>query len=170
MASDKWVLAELANLIESCAKGYQDFNFFVPATGIRDFLWETFASHYMEMVKPRAYGQGFSKQEQKAAWYTLHTILRNVLLLLAPLTPFITDHIWEQLYSKSSIHAQKFPKALWSKAYRRYTAPMLAFNREVWKIKEEKNLALRDQLELQVPKGLTPFRDDLIKMHSLVTK
>ncbi len=121
----------------------------------------------MEMVKPRAYGEGFSKQQQKAAWYTLHIVLKNVLLLLAPLTPFITDHVWSQLYSKSSIHTQKFPKAKWSKTHKRYTEAMLAFNREVWKVKEEKSLALRDSLEMQIPRKLAPFRDDLVRMHSL---
>ena len=168
MASDKWILSELASLVENCGKGYRDFNFFVSASAIRDFVWETFASHYVEMVKPRAYGQGFSKQQQRAAWYTLHTVLRTVLLLLAPITPFMTDHIWRQLYSKSSIHTETFPKAIWSKAHKQYTEPMLAFNREVWKVKQEKNLALRDPLEMQVPKKLARFRDDLIKMHSLV--
>ncbi len=170
MASDKWILAELAKLVEDCAKGYGDFNFFIPASGIRDFVWETFASHYLEMVKARAYGDGFSKQQQKAAWYTLHTVLKTVLLLLGPLTPFITDHIWTQLYSKSSIHLQKFPKASWSKTHRRYTESILAFNREVWKVKQEKNLALRDQLEMPVPKKLTPFQVDLIRMHSLISR
>jgi valyl-tRNA synthetase len=89
--------------------------------------------------------------------------------LLAPITPFITDYIWIELYSKSSIHTCKFPRAAWSKAHKRYTEPMLAFNREVWKMKEEKNLALRDPLELRVPEELAPFRADLIKMHSLTT-
>jgi valyl-tRNA synthetase len=169
MASDKWILSELANLIDKCAEGYDDFNFFVPASEIRDFVWETFASHYMEMVKPRAYGQGFSKQQQRAAWYTLHTVLKNVLLLLAPLTPFITDHVWSQLYSKSSIHTQSFPKGQWPKTHKRYTEAMLAFNREVWKVKEERNLALRDSLAMEVPRKLASFREDLIKMHSLVS-
>jgi valyl-tRNA synthetase len=169
-ASDKWVLSELAVLTESSLKGYREFNFFVPASAIRDFVWETFASHYVEMVKPRAYGQGFSKQQQKAAWFTLHTVLKNVLLLLAPITPFVSDHVWTKLYSKSSIHTYKFPKAPWPKAHKRYTEPVLAFNREVWKMKEEKNLTLRDTLELQVPKELALFKADLVKMHSLTNK
>ena len=169
-AADRWILAELSALIEQSLEGYKDFNFFTPASAIRDFVWETFASHYMEMVKPRAYGQGFTKAQQKAAWYTLHTVLKNVLLLLAPVTPFLVDYVWRQLYSKNSIHVQRFSKASWSKAHRRYTENMLAFNREVWKIKEEKNLALRDPLEMQVPKALAPFRDDLTRMHSLIMK
>jgi valyl-tRNA synthetase len=168
MASDKWVLSELSNLVGSCERGYRDFNFFVPSIALRDFVWETFASHYVEMVKPRAYGQGFTKAQQQAAWYTLHMVLKNILLLLGPITPFITDHIWRQMYGKSSIHTQRFPKALWSKALKRYTEPVLTFNREVWKVKQERNLALRDPLEMQVPRKLAPFRADLIKMHSLV--
>jgi valyl-tRNA synthetase len=122
------------------------------------------------MVKPRAYGTGFTKAEQRAAWYTLHTVLKNVLLLVAPMTPFITDHIWRQVYAKKSIHTQVFPKAAWPKTSRRYTAKLLDFDREVWKTKRERNLTLRDQLDVEVPKTLSPFKDDLVKMHSLVTK
>ncbi len=170
LPSDKWILAELTGLIERCMKGYRDYDFFVPATEIRDFLWETFASHYAEMVKPRAYGQGFPKAQQKAAWFTLHTVLKNLLLLLAPITPFMTDHIWQQLYSTRSIHVQKFPRPTWSKVHKRYTEKMLAFNRQVWKIKEERNLALREPVNVQVPKVLAPFREDLTRMHSLITE
>lgn len=167
--SDKWILAELAKLIERSLKGYQDFNFFTPASEIRDFVWETFASHYVEMAKARAYGQSCSKGEQQAAWYTLHTVLKNLLLLLAPITPFMVDYIWRQLYSKKSVHVQGFPKATWTKTPTRNTEKILAFNREVWKMKKDKNLTLRDPIEIQVPKTLASFREDLIKMHSLIT-
>jgi valyl-tRNA synthetase len=168
--SDRWILSELSLLIENSMKGYRDFNFFVPASALRDFVWETFASHYLEMVKPRAYGQGFSASEQKAAWYTLHTVLKNVLLLLAPITPFMSEHIWRQLYSKRSIHLERFPKRTWPKAYKRYTEKLLAFNQEVWKVKKERNLALRDPIEIKVPRALIPFKNDLAKMHSLIVK
>jgi valyl-tRNA synthetase len=169
MASDRWILSELANLTEQSLKGYKDFNFFVPSTEIRDFVWETFASHYVEMVKPRAYGQGFTGAQQKAAWYTLHAVLRNLLLILAPITPFMVDYVWKELYSKKSVHLEKFPKASWPKSYTRYTQRMIEFNREVWKRKEEGNMALRDPLKMNVPTTLAPFREDLVRMHSLVT-
>ena len=122
------------------------------------------------MVKPRAYGQGFTKAQQKAAWYTLRTVLSSVLLLLAPITPFMPEYVWRQLYSKRSIHEQGFPKPTWSKASKRYTEKMLEFNREVWRIKKEKNLALRDPVEVKVPKALAPFKEDLVRMHSLITQ
>jgi valyl-tRNA synthetase len=168
--SDKWILSELSLVMERCLKGYRDFNFFVPAIAIRDFVWETFASHYLEMVKPRAYGQGFTAAQQRAAWYTLHTVLRNVLLLLAPISPFMPEHIWRQLYSRKSIHAERFPRPAYPKAYKRHTEHILAFNREVWKVKKERNLALRDPVDISVPKTLEAFKKDLAKMHSLTSK
>ncbi len=170
MASDKWILSELAKLIERSMAGYREFDFFIPANEIRDFVWETFASHYLEMVKPRAYGQGFTKSQQRAAWHTLHTVLKTLLLLSAPLIPFMTDYVWRQLYSKHSVHVEGLPKPAWSRAYSEYTEQILNFNKEVWKIKEERNLALRDSLEMDVPKGLKLFETDLIRMHSLTPK
>ena len=170
MTSDKWILSELTTLIERSMSGYRDLDFFVPANAIRDFVWETFASHYLEMVKPRAYGEGFTKKQQRAAWYTLHTVLRTVLLLLAPLIPFMTEQVWRQLYSKKSVHVERFPKAVWSKAHGKHTEQILAFNREVWKVKEERNLALRDPLEMEIPRTLRAFQEDLVRMHSLVMK
>jgi len=168
--TDRWILSELSILVEQSLKGYRELNFFVPATAIRDFVWETFASHYLEMVKPRAYGQGFSASEQRAAWYTLHTILKTLLLLLAPITPFMPDHIWRELYSTRSVHTEHFPKPHWPKLYKRHTKRILAFNREVWKVKKDRNLALRDPVEVTIPRALTPFKDDLVKMHSLQSK
>ena len=170
LPSDKWILTETERMTYQCMKGYEDFNFFIAASELREFVWETFASHYVEMAKPRAYGQGFTKQQQKAAWYTLHTVMKTVLLLLAPITPHMTDYVWTALYSKHSIHSQQMPEHTGRKAKPKITDKIIAFNREVWKIKKERNIALRDPLSIEIPQWLKPYRDDLIKMHSIVTE
>jgi valyl-tRNA synthetase len=96
--------------------------------------------------------------------------MKNLLLLLAPITPFIVDKIWTELYSTKSVHLEQLPKASWPRQYKRYTAKILTFNREAWKMKKDKGLALRDPLEMQIPKALATFRGDLTRMHSLTTK
>src|SRR5438309_9353029 len=53
--ADQWILSELSHLTKRCLEGYKEFNFFIPATELRDFLWGSFASHYLEMAKARAY-------------------------------------------------------------------------------------------------------------------
>jgi valyl-tRNA synthetase len=168
--TDRWILAELAETARKCYEGYRDFNFFIPATVIRNFTWNIFADHYIEMSKQRAYGRGFSKSEQRAAWYTLHEALRTVLLLLAPITPFITDYIWRKLYSKRSIHLERFPRVGWSRAYTKYTDTIIEFNSMVWRMKKEGGLSLRDPIEIEIPRGLRPFERDLVAMHNIVVR
>jgi valyl-tRNA synthetase len=166
-ASDKWILAELSNLIEECIKGYRDFNFFVPANRVREFVWNTFAAHYLEMAKSRAYGSGFRETEQKAAWYTLHTVLKGILLLLAPIVPFVTDTLWRELYGKEGIHRERFPEANWDAYASKYTEKILEFNSKMWFEKKSKGMSLKDPIRLMVPDELQEFAMDLKAMHNL---
>lgn len=165
--SDKWILSELSKLIKDCLRHYKDFNFFYPARNVRDFLWNIFADHYIEMVKCRAYGSGFSRAEQRAAWFTLHTVLKNVLLLLAPIVPFVTEKLWRELYSKKSIHLQTFPKPVWNTRFIKYTDAIVSFNSMVWAKKKEMGISLRDPISIEIPKSLKPFEKDLIAMHNI---
>lgn len=166
--ADKWILSELSRLIGKCVDGYREFNFFIPATSIRYFTWSIFANHYIELSKARAYGlRDFTPQEQRAAWYTLHTVLKAVLMLLAPITPFITDEIWRRLYSRKSIHLEKFPKALWSTRYCKYTEKLMEFNSRVWTLKKERNLSLKDPINIEIPRSLKVFEKDLAAMHNI---
>ena len=56
----------LDNLVSKCKKGYDGYNFFIPAVAIREFMWNLFAAHYMEMVKSRAYGDGVSAEQKNS--------------------------------------------------------------------------------------------------------
>jgi len=166
--TDRWILSELSQLVETCLAGYQDFNFFVPATSVRDFVWNTFASHYLEMSKPRAYALGFSRKEQEAAWKTLHTCLSVCLRLMAPITPFITDTLWRHLYGRKSIHLQTFPKPAWPKTYVSKTVAIKHFNSTVWGLKKSRGISLKAPITYEVPVELSPFRRDLVAMHRIV--
>ncbi|MEM2091007.1 MAG: valine--tRNA ligase [Candidatus Nitrosocaldus sp.] len=167
-ASDRWILAELSLLVERCMQGYREFNFFVPSNAVREFVWNIFAPHYIEMVKARAYGQGFSKDEQDAACYTLHECLSTILLLLAPITPFITDHLWRALYSSKSIHLERFPEARWDKGMSRYTDAIVEFNSMVWNAKKGSGRSLKDPIAVSIPDELKEFSKDLKAMHNIV--
>jgi valyl-tRNA synthetase len=166
-AADKWILAELTNLIKKSMQGYKDFNFFIPANEIREFTWNLFAAHYIEMCKTRAYGQGFNKQEQEAAWFTLHHCLKTILILLAPITPFISDKIWRTLYSKKSIHLEEFPKEKWDTELIKLTEKIIEFDSNIWDTKKKRNISLKDQIEINIPLELKEFEKDLIAMHNI---
>jgi len=160
--TDKWILAELNELIKECDGGYQEFNFFIPATKIRDFIWNMFAPHYIEMVKHRAY------EGDESALYSLHEVLRNVLRLLAPICPFITDRIYRDVYGRT-VHKESLPrpKDAWDMDGKP-TEKIVEFNSLIWKQKKEKGLSLNAEFKGDVPVDLALFAEDLKAMHHLV--
>ena len=138
--TDKWILSELDRLISECKKGYVEYNFFIPAIALREFTWNLFAAHYIEMVKSRAYGIGFSEEEKNGAIYTLHKTLSTILKLLAPITPFITDYLWQTLYSKQSIHKELQVQQELPEDMTKFSKEIIEFNSNVWNEKKRKNL------------------------------
>ena len=168
--TDRWILAELNNLIAECQKGYEKYNFFIPAIAIREFTWNLFAANYIEMVKARAYGIGFSDEEKDAAIFTLHKVLSTILKLLAPITPFITDHLWQTLYSDDSIHKQKqaeIDPQFSDTKYDEFTKEITEFNSRVWNEKKDKGLSLKDSIKITIPDNLTMFSKDFVSMHNI---
>ena len=165
--TDKWMLTEIAKLSSECLAAYERFDVFTVATKIREFLWNVFASNYIEMAKGRAYGDGSSKEEQEAAWFTLHEVMKGVLLLLAPITPYITDSIWRKIYGPQSIHLERFAAPQKFDVSEKVSQSILEFNAQVWKAKKERGLALKDPIEAKIPPRLKPFEKDLARMHHI---
>jgi valyl-tRNA synthetase len=177
-ATDEWIISELSILIEDCKKGYNDLNFFVPSNAIREFTRNLFAAHYIEMVKARAYNQEDSIGH-KSAVFTLHRCLSTILLLLAPICPFITEELWTKIYSTKSIHIQHLPNLSQRDHHElsKYTVLITDFNSKVWNKKKEtilektgKPLSLKDPVEIPIPTELNLFKKDLELMHNLIEK
>jgi valyl-tRNA synthetase len=173
LSSDKWILGELSNLVAECIKGYKEYNFFIPASQIREFTWNIFASHYLELVKSRAYNDQVPNNRYSAL-YALHKCFSVILLLLAPICPFITDKLWTTIYSKENIHLQKFPMK--SNDYGemcKFTKAIVDFNSLIWTTKREstnengKRYSLRDPIKADIPDELFQFKEDLKEMHNI---
>lgn len=165
--ADKWILSELDKIIAECMRGYNEYNFFIPATALREFTWNLFAAHYIEMTKGRAYGTGFSEEERDGAIYTLHKVLSTLLLLLAPITPFITDYLWQNLYSVKTIHKERLPEKENYEDWTEFTKNIVEFNSNVWNKKKELGLSLKDSIDFEIPPNLSQFAKDLKTMHNL---
>jgi valyl-tRNA synthetase len=177
LPTDEWILGELGKLISGCLRGYQDLNFYAPASLIKEFTWNVFASHYLELIKARAYNSndydGFM-----SALYALHKCFSTILVLLSPICPFITEKLWQELYSAESIHLQALPSD--DNPYQemcRYSNQIVEFNSMVWNKKKQtisnktgKLLSLRDSISVEIPSELQIFKADLINMHSLKSK
>ena len=161
--TDEWILAELNRLIEDCRGAYEELNLFIPSNRCRDFLWNLFAPHYVELVKARAY------EGDTGALWTLHACLRALLTLLAPVTPFVTDRIWRSVYG-GSVHQERFPMPRDGVPASRLasTEALVAFNSEIWKSKRDQGVHLNAEFAgATIPEELKPFEADLRRMHRL---
>ena len=165
--TDKWIISELDKLVKDCKAGFDQYNFFIPAIAIREFTWNVFAAQYIEMAKARAYGIDFSDAERDGAIYTLHKVLSTLLKLLAPITPYITDFLWQTLYSDKSIHTEQQAKEESNEDLTKHTQAISEFNSKVWNEKKEKGLSLKDSIKIEIPKELEIFNKDLVAMHHL---
>jgi len=170
---DKMLLAQLNNITRECRQGYDELDVYVPANAIRNFAWNLFADHYVEAAKSRAYNRNreFDEEYQRGAWHTLHTCLRTILKLLAPICPLVTESVWRELYSQESIHSGDFPEAKIEVESDLNTLieHFTGFNTAIWKYKKEKSIALSQEISATVygPKQLKAFQADLKAMHKI---
>ncbi len=168
---DHWILSELNSVIEEAREAYREFDFQRAARRIYSFTRNLFADHYIELTKRRAKMEGWGEEEARAAWWTLHTVLKSIVLLLAPISPAITDRIWRELYGEKSIHYEVFPEPVEDiEDLREYTEKIMGFDSTVWKAKKEKGVKFYEPIEgIEVPEELEPFREELVKAHRLIS-
>lgn len=169
---DQWILAEANSMIKRILPDMNRLDFHNPATEIRGFTWNFFADHVLEMLKGRCFNSDgtFSESEQKSAWFALHETLKILLKELAPITPFITDRVYRELYDKGSIHRERYPdyREDWKSDMTSLTELVLQVNSAFWKAKRENGLSLRQGLPAAiVPAALKPWSDDLKAMHGI---
>lgn len=169
--TDVWIINETNSIIENTEKSYSKYDFYSPSVALRHFLWETFASHYLEMAKSRAYNNDnkSNKNEQKSALYTIHYCLEKILLVMAPVVPFITHKIYKDVYGKE-IHKQKFPKPGYIRKTGLKSSDIIELNSKIWKAKKDSKLSLRDPVKrLRVENRFELIEKDLVAMHNIKT-
>ncbi|MCK4492006.1 MAG: class I tRNA ligase family protein, partial [Candidatus Altiarchaeales archaeon] len=107
---DLWILSLLQELIADTSGNMDNYVFNIPMERTRSFMWHELADNYLEMVKHRLYKpEVYGEESRYAAQYTLNTILKNILKLLAPYTPHICEELWDNIYSKEYVTVSKWP-------------------------------------------------------------
>ena len=164
---DKLFIDYIESLTKEFDKSYEIYDFHHPALKLRRFLWEIFASHYIEIVKARTYNNEnkFTKEETESAKYTLHFLLERFLILIYPILPQITTFIAKE----KNIDLSKFPESKKINSNLSLIDELMKFNSEIWKKKKDKGISLRSEIKgISIPKNLKEFEEDLIVAHNIV--
>ena len=161
-ASDKWIVSLLMKIKKEILNHYKKFEINIATQKIYKFVF-IFASHYVEMVKRRAYNNDSS------AIYTLYFVFSEILKLLAPIIPATCDYIYRNLYGKTILNETfgRVNNKLIDKNLLEKTEKLIEFNSYIWRKKKELNISLKEPINEKVWEELKEFEEDLIAMHNL---
>ncbi|KAL3617586.1 hypothetical protein CASFOL_037907 [Castilleja foliolosa] len=91
-----WAVSKLHMLIDDVTSSYDKFFFGDVAREIYDFFWADFADWYIEASKSRLY-QSEGDSVASVAQAVLLYVFENILKLLHPFMPFVTEELWQSL-------------------------------------------------------------------------
>lgn len=102
--SAKWIITKLNNLIKEVDKNYDKYEFGLVSKDIYNFVWDDFASKYIEITKVDLANNNTNTK------HVLLYVLDAILKLLHPFMPFVTEEIYQQIPHKcASISIDKWP-------------------------------------------------------------
>ncbi len=105
---DRWIISRLNSLAEK-RKDAEKFEVYKVAQGASEFILEDFSRMYIKIIRNRV-NPWYRGSDKSAAVYTLNHVLENLLKIMAPVTPFVTDAIYRDMYGKESIHMSLWPE------------------------------------------------------------
>ncbi len=97
---DRWILSRLNQTVNEVTKQMESYRFNSATKILYDFVWHDFCDWYLEMIKV-IFRLSEKETEKVNSKKTALFLLDNILRLLHPFIPFVTEEIWQNLYSLS---------------------------------------------------------------------
>ena len=92
---DKYALLKLNDLVKKCTNSYDKYDFHEAYQAINVFCVTDMSSFYLDILKDRLYSLAPSSKSRRAAQTTMYIVLDSLVKLLAPMTCFTAEEIWQ---------------------------------------------------------------------------
>ncbi len=92
---DKWMISSMNEAVQYVTDQFEKFELGLASQRVYDLIWNEYCDWYIELVKKRLWGE--DEEDKKVARFSLLLVLKNILKLLHPFMPFITEEIWDAL-------------------------------------------------------------------------
>lgn len=148
LAVNRWIIAETIETVQALDLALADLRFDGAANTVYQFTWSRFCDWYLELIKPILQGgaEGGEETRAVAGW-----VLDQILVMLHPFMPFITEELWHALADPAHPRANDLIVARWPMADARAIDP--AARAEVdWLIRLVSEIRAA-RTELNVPPG-----------------
>jgi valyl-tRNA synthetase len=159
---DRWILSRLASVTEQVTEKLEHYGFAEATRVLYDFAWDEFCSFYIEMTKNRMQDASSRAVAQRVTAYTLDQLLR----LLHPIIPFVTEEVWgllsqiapkrglsELTVATESIMLAEWPVVDGARIHVEIEQQFSQFQevlRAVREIRSRQNIAPRDEIDFSI--------------------
>ncbi|MBE0512837.1 valine--tRNA ligase, partial [Candidatus Bathyarchaeota archaeon] len=111
---DRWLLSKMEKVTQRATVALENCQFNIATEEIRNFTWHELCDQYIEAIKHRLYKpETYGEEKKEAVQYCLYTAIYRTLQLLAPISPHITEEIYQIMYMDDkkhrSIHVSPWP-------------------------------------------------------------
>ena len=150
--ADQWILSKLNRTIAKATELLEKFEFGEAGKLLYHFIWDEYCDWYIEMTKEVL--QGEDEAAKKTARSILAYVLDNILRLLHPIMPFVTEEIWQNApHEGESIVVAEYP--IVDEAFMNHEAEtamdkLIGLIRGVRNIRNEMNTPLSKKVPMQI--------------------
>ncbi len=95
--ADEWIQSRLQRVIETTTRNFTDYRFDLLAQSLYEFVWNEYCDWYLELAKCVLNNPNAKPSEKRGTRVTLIEVLEQILRLLHPITPYITEEIWQRV-------------------------------------------------------------------------
>lgn len=117
--ADRWIISVFEQTIDKVNHAFERYRFDLVAQALYEFTWNQYCDWYLEFAKCTLYNESSTAETKNAAQFTLLNILEQLLRLMHPLMPFITEEIWQPISNTLNCKNQK---SIMLEAYPQYNA------------------------------------------------
>ena len=106
---DKWLLSKYNRLLKYVTLSYEEYDLNKVARALASFVSEDLSNWYIRRNRDRFWESGLSVSK-RGVYQTTYTVLVGLSQIVAPITPFISEEIYQNLTGEESVHLSNFPK------------------------------------------------------------
>ena len=93
--ADRWILSKLNRTVKEATENLEKFELGMAVQKVYDFIWDDYCDWYIELTKARLYGE--DPEARQTAQQVLLYVLDQILRLMHPFMPFVTEEIWQAI-------------------------------------------------------------------------
>lgn len=106
---DKWILSKYNKLLKYVTASYEEYDLNKVVKSITEFVSEDLSNWYIRRNRKRFWGSELDNSK-RAVYKTTYQVLLGLTEMIAPIVPFISEEIYQNLTGKESVHLASFPK------------------------------------------------------------